>query len=56
MGFLSSLTSALVKTAITPIAIAKDVLDVATGNEANNTKKHIEDIGNDIEDGLGFNS
>jgi len=55
MGFFSSLTSAIVKTALTPIAVVKDAVNVVTGEEADSTKSLIESIGDDIEDGLGFN-
>mgnify|MGYP007069479685 CR=1 FL=1 len=39
MGFLTNLISATVKTALTPVAIVKDMVDVATGSEPENTKK-----------------
>jgi hypothetical protein len=39
MGFLTNLISASVKTALTPVAIIKNVADVTTGNEPKNTKK-----------------
>lgn len=48
MGFLSSIISATVKTALTPVAIVKDVVNVATGNEADATKELLESAGNDI--------
>lgn len=50
MGLLGSLLSAVVKTAITPIAVVKDVVNVATGEEADAVKKHIESIGDDLDD------
>ena len=51
-GFIGELAEATVKVAITPLAAVKDVIDVASGNEAENTKKLIESIGNNIEDGF----
>lgn len=50
MGFFSNLISATVKVAITPVAVVKDVVDVATGNEAGNTKKLLESAGEDVQD------
>lgn len=50
MGFLSGMFSAVVKTALTPVAIVKDVANVATGNKANATKKLLESASNDIEE------
>lgn len=47
MGFFSNIISATVKTAISPIAIVKDVINVAVGEEANNTKKLLESAGRD---------
>ncbi len=39
MGFLSNLASATIKMALTPVAIVKDVVNVATDTEPNSTKK-----------------
>jgi hypothetical protein len=50
MGFLSNLVSGVVKVALTPIAVAKDAYDIATGEDANNTKDLIESAGEDFED------
>lgn len=47
MGFLTNLISATVKTALTPVAIAKDVVDVATGSEAKNTEKLLKSAAKD---------
>lgn len=46
---LSNLASATVKIAVTPIAVAKDVVNVAIGEEAEATKNLIKSAGNDIE-------
>jgi hypothetical protein len=50
MGFFSNIISATVKTALTPVAIVKDVVNVATGDEANATKKLVKSAGNDAAD------
>lgn len=52
MGFLDNILSATVKTALTPIAVVKDVVNVATGSEADATKKHVESTVKDIEDAV----
>jgi hypothetical protein len=55
MGFFSEIISATVKTVTTPIAIVKDVVNVAIGEEPDATKKHIESVGDDVKkaaDGL----
>ena len=49
MGFLTSIISATVKTALTPVAILKDVVDVASGEEATNTKKILNSASKDAE-------
>ena len=49
MGFLTNLVSATVKTALTPVAVVKDVVDVATGKEAENTKKLLKSAAKDAE-------
>jgi len=51
-GFLGEITTAAVKVAITPLAVVKDVVDVATGNESENTTKLIKSIGDNIEEGF----
>lgn len=48
MGFLTNLISATVKTVITPVAIVKDVVDVAKGENPENTKKLLESASKDI--------
>jgi hypothetical protein len=58
MGFLTNIISATVKTALTPIAVAKDVVNIATGEEADSAKNllssAVEDVaeaGSDLGDG-----
>jgi hypothetical protein len=52
MGFFSNIISATVKTALTPVAVVKDVVNVATGNEADSTKNLLESAQNDASDAL----
>ena len=47
MGFITSLASAVVKTALAPVAIVKDVVNVAVGNEAEDTKKLLQSAAKD---------
>ncbi len=49
MGFLTNLISATVKTVLTPVAIVKDVIDIATGEEAENTKRLLKSAAKDAE-------
>jgi len=49
MGFLTNLISATVKTVITPVAVVKDVVDVAMGNEPENTKELLKSAAKDAE-------
>jgi len=51
-GFIGEVTSAAIKVAVTPIAVVKDVVDIAGGDEAENTKKLIKSAGKDIEKGF----
>jgi hypothetical protein len=50
MGFLSNLVGATIKTALTPVAILKDTVNVVTGEEADATKKLIQSAGEDLAD------
>ncbi len=52
MGLFSNIISATVKVALTPVAIAKDVVNVATGQEADTTKELLKSAGNDAEDAI----
>ena len=38
MGFLSSIAGAVVKTALTPVAVLKDAVEVVTDEDCENTK------------------
>ena len=44
MGFFSEILGATVKTVLTPIAVVADVVEVATGNEPNNTKNLVKSV------------
>lgn len=48
MGFLSKLVGATVKTVLTPVAIAKDAVDVAVGIEPTATKELVESAIKDV--------
>jgi len=48
MGFFSDIISATVKVALTPVAIVKDVANIATGEEADATKYLLSSAGEDF--------
>ena len=52
MGFFSSIITATVKTVLTPVAIVKDVVNVATGEEVNATTKLISSAAEDLSDAV----
>jgi hypothetical protein len=52
MGFLTNLLSATVKTALTPIAVVKDAVNIATGEDADATKDLLSSAVSDIAEGL----
>jgi hypothetical protein len=47
--FVTDVTSAVVKVALTPIAVAKDAVNVVTGEEADATKELLKSAGDDLE-------
>lgn len=49
MGFFSNLTSAIVKTVLTPVAVVKDAANVVMGEEADSTKELLKSAGEDLE-------
>lgn len=49
MGFFSNIISATIKVAITPVAVVKDVVNVATGEDADATKSLLESAGDDAD-------
>lgn len=48
MGFLGSIFGAAVKTVLTPVAILKDVANVATGQDATATENLISGVVDDL--------
>ena len=52
MGFFSNIISATVKTALTPVAVVKDVANIAMGEDADTTKDLLESAGDDVGDAL----
>lgn len=49
MGFFSNIISATIKTALTPIAIVKDAVNIVTGEEAETTKELLRSAGKDVD-------
>jgi hypothetical protein len=52
MGFFSNIVSATIKTALTPLAVVKDAVNIATGQEADATKNLLSSAGEDLEDAV----
>ena len=52
MSFFSSFTSAIIKTVLTPVAIVKDVVNIATGEEPDSAKSLLQSAGEDLEDAI----
>lgn len=52
MGFFSNIISATVKTALTPLAVVKDAVDVVKGKEPETTKKLLESAKEDAKDAI----
>lgn len=50
MGFLSGMFSAVVKTALAPVAVIKDAVNVATGEEVEAAKDLFESAAEDVSD------
>jgi hypothetical protein len=55
MGFFSNPISAVVKMALTPVAVAVDVVKVCTGDEPDTVKKTVESAVQDMEDWMEGN-
>lgn len=49
MGFFSNIISAAVKTALTPVAVAVDVVKVVVGEDPETTKELLKSAGKDAE-------
>ena len=52
MGFLSSIVGAVVKTALTPVAVVVDVAKVAVSVEPDTTKNLVKEAVKDAEDAM----
>jgi hypothetical protein len=52
MGFLTNLVSATVKTALTPITVVKDAVNIATGEDVDATKDLLSSAATDIAEGF----
>lgn len=52
MGFFLNIVSATIKTALTPVAVVKDVVNVVTGHEVEATKHLINSAAEDASDAL----
>ena len=50
MGFFSNIISATVKTALTPVAVVKDAVNVVRGEDADATKNLLASAGEDASD------
>lgn len=47
--FITDVASATVKVALTPVAIVKDVVNIATDKDVDSTKDLLESAGEDLE-------
>jgi hypothetical protein len=52
MGFISSIIGATVKTVLTPVAIVKDVVNVATGEDVDATTNLLSSAAEDLSDAV----
>ena len=52
MGFLSGMFSATIKTVLTPVAIVKDVVNIAIDEDVDATKNLLSSAVDDAEDAL----
>jgi hypothetical protein len=50
--FVGDVVSASVKVALTPVAVVKDAVNIATGEEPDATKSLLESAGEDLEDAM----
>ena len=48
MGFFGKMISATIKTVLTPVAIVKDIVNIATDEEPNATKNLLESASDDV--------
>jgi DNA-binding protein YbaB len=52
MGFLSNIVSATIKTALTPIAVVKDAVNIATGEDVDSTKDLLSSAADDASEAM----
>lgn len=52
MGFLSNIVSATIKTALTPIAVVKDAVNIATGEDVDSTKDLLSSATDDASEAM----
>jgi hypothetical protein len=52
MGFFSNIVSATIKTALTPIAMIKDAVNISTGNDADAVKNLLQSAQEDASDAM----
>lgn len=52
MGFFSKISSALVKTALTPVAVIKDTANILTDQKPDATKKLLESTAEDVKESI----
>ncbi len=50
MGFLGGMFSAVIKTVLIPVAVAKDAINVVTGEEPNTTKDMLASAAEDVKE------
>jgi hypothetical protein len=50
MGFFTNIVSATIKTALTPVAVIKDTVNIVTGEEADATKNLLNSAVEDVAD------
>jgi len=50
MGFLTGLFTATIKTALTPLAVVKDAVNVITGDEVDATANLLQSAAEDVAD------
>jgi hypothetical protein len=52
MGFLTNMISSVTKIALTPVAIAKDAANVATGEDPQSTKSLLKSASEDFHEAI----
>ncbi len=50
MGFFTNIVSATIKTALTPVAVVKDAVNIVTGEDADATKNLLSSAAEDATD------